>query len=60
MSDVKKEKTDKELEKIKLLESPKDKSKYFKKMLLRLLGGLPVTAGIPSEKDKLIRHKFQL
>ena len=32
----------------------KDNSKDFEKLLPRLLGGLPVMAGVPSEKDKLM------
>ena len=37
-----------------LKEPYKDKSKDFEKLLPRMLGGLPVTAGVPSEKDKLM------
>ena len=37
-----------------LKEPYKDNSKDFEKLLPRLLGGLPVTAGVPSEKDKLM------
>ena len=37
-----------------LKEPYKDKSKDFEKLLPRLLGGLPVMAGVPSEKDKLM------
>ena len=37
-----------------LKEPYKDNSKDFEKLLPKLLGGLPVTAGVPSEKDKLM------
>ena len=37
-----------------LKEPYKDKSKDFEKLLPQMLGGLPVTAGVPSEKDKLM------
>ena len=37
-----------------LKEPYKDMSKDFEKLLPRMLGGLPVTAGVPSEKDKLM------
>ena len=37
-----------------LKEPYKDMSKDFEKLLPHMLGGLPVTAGVPSEKDKLM------
>ena len=37
-----------------LKEPYKDMSKDFEKLLPQMLGGLPVTAGVPSEKDKLM------
>lgn len=37
-----------------LKEPNKDMSKDFEKLIPRLLGGLPVMAGVPSEKDKLM------
>ena len=37
-----------------LKEPYKDKSKDFEKLLPQMLGGLPVTAGVPGEKDKLM------
>lgn len=37
-----------------LKEPYKDNSKDFEKLLPKLLGGLPVMAGVPSEKDKLM------
>ena len=37
-----------------LKEPYKDMSKDFEKLLPQMLGGLPVTAGVPSEKDRLM------